>query len=139
LGKGFGQSRQRFGYLVENTAFTDSTFAVVLEEFGFISAIIVIGLWIYFLFKGFQIAQNAPDTQGKLIAIGITIWLTLQALLNIAANIGIIPITGLPLPFFTYGGSSTIVTFISIALLLNISRYGNKNLKSTKNFYGKIR
>ncbi len=137
-GKGFGQSRQRFGYLVENTAFTDSTFAVVLEEFGFISAIIIIGLWIFFLFKGYKIAQNAPDIQGKLIAIGITIWLTLQAMLNIAANIGIIPITGLPLPFFTYGGSSTIVTFIGIALLLNISRYANKE-SETKNFYGKIR
>ncbi len=138
-GKGFGQSRQRFGYLVENTAFTDSTFAVVLEEFGFISAVIVIGLWIFFLFKGYYIAKNAPDAQGKLIAIGITLWLTLQAMLNIAANIGIIPITGLPLPFFTYGGSSTIVTFASIALLLQISRYSNKELKSRKNFYGKIR
>ena len=138
-GKGFGQSRQRFGYLVENTAFTDSTFAVVLEEFGFISAIIVIGLWIFFLLKGYQIAKNAPDIQGKLIAIGITIWLTLQALLNIAANVGIIPITGLPLPFFTYGGSSTIVTFASIALLLQISRYSDKSVNSTKSFYGKIR
>jgi len=138
-GKGFGQSRQRFGYLVENTAFTDSTFAVVLEEFGFISAIIIIGLWIFFLFKGYQIAKNAPDIQGKLIAIGITLWLTLQAMLNIAANIGIIPITGLPLPFFTYGGSSTIVTFVGIALLLQISRYSNKEVKYARSFYGKIR
>ncbi len=135
-GKGFGQSRQRFGYLVENTAFTDSTFAVVLEELGVLSAIIIIGLWIFFFFKGYQIAKNAPDKEGKLLAIGITIWLTLQTLLNIAANIGIIPITGLPLPFFTYGGSSTIVTFIGIALLLNISRY---SIKSNNNVYAKIK
>lgn len=138
-GKGFGQSRQRFGYLVENTAFTDSTFAVVLEELGFLSAVIIIAAWIFFLYKGYQIAKNAPDKQAQLIAIGITIWLTLQALLNIAANIGIIPITGLPLPFFTYGGSSTIVTFVGIALLLNISRYTNNSLKSKSPFYGKIR
>ncbi len=138
-GKGFGQSRQRFGYLVENTAFTDSTFAVVLEELGFLSAIIMIALWLFFFYKGYHIAKNAPDKQGQLIAIGITVWLTLQTLLNIAANIGIIPVTGLPLPFFTYGGSSTLVTFVGIALLLNISQYTDKNLKSTRNFYGKIR
>ena len=138
-GKGFGQSRQRFGYLVENTAFTDSTFAVVLEELGLLSAVIIIGLWIFFFFKGYQIAKNAPDKQGRLLAIGITIWLTLQTLLNIAANIGIIPITGLPLPFFTYGGSSTIVTFVGIAMLLNISRYSNVNISSNKNIYGKIK
>jgi cell division protein FtsW len=134
-GKGFGQSRQRFGYLVENTAFTDSTFAVVLEEFGIISAIIIIGAWLFFFFKGFQIARKAPDKLGTTIACGITIWLTLQALLNIAANIGIIPITGLPFPFLTYGGSSTIVTFVGIALLLNISQYGNKKEETT----GKIK
>lgn len=138
-GKGFGQSRQRFGYLVENTAFTDSTFAVVLEEFGFISAVIIIGLWIFFLFKGYQIAKNSPDIQAKLIAIGITLWLTIQALLNIAANIGIIPITGLPLPFFTYGGSSTLVTFVGIAILLSISRHVNKDSKNKRNLYGYTR
>ncbi len=138
-GKGFGQSRQRFGYLVENTAFTDSTFAVVLEELGVLSAILIIGLWIFFFFKGYKIAKNAPDKEGQLLAIGITIWLTIQTLLNIAANIGIIPITGLPLPFFTYGGSSTIVTFVGIALLLNISRYSNAKIKSTRNLYGGIK
>jgi cell division protein FtsW len=139
-GKGFGQSRQRFGYLVENTAFTDSTFAVVLEELGVLSAVMIIGLWLFFFFKGYQIAKNAPDKQSQLIAIGVTIWLTLQTLLNIAANIGIIPITGLPLPFFTYGGSSTIVTFVGIALLLNISRYSNnKEIKSSRNIYGRFR
>jgi len=138
-GKGFGQSRQRFGYLVENTAFTDSTFAVVLEELGYLSAIIMIALWLFFLYKGYQIAKNAPDKKAQSIAIGIAIWLTLQTLLNISANIGIIPITGLPLPFFTYGGSSTLVTFVGIALLLDISRYSDKELKSNRNIYGKIR
>ncbi len=136
-GKGFGQSRQRFGYLVENTAFTDSTFAVYLEEFGVISALLLVGLWIFFFFKGYQIARNAPDQHGKMIAIGITIWLVLQTLLNMAANVGIIPITGLPLPFLTYGGSATIVTFAAIGLLLNISSYSN--LKSNNHSNARTR
>lgn len=122
-GKGFGQSRQRFGYLVENTAFTDSIFAVVLEELGFIGGMIMVFFWMAFLWKGLQISQKAPDKQGQLIAAGITIWLALQAFMNMAANVGLVPLTGIPLPFLTYGGSNTIVTMAAIAILLNISRY----------------
>jgi cell division protein FtsW len=123
LGKGFGQSRQRFGYLVENTAFTDSIFAVVLEELGLVGGVVIILAWIVFLWRGIKIALNAPDKQGRLLASGITIWLTLQALMNMAANVGLIPLTGIPTPFLTYGGSSTIVTVIGIAILLNVSKY----------------
>jgi cell division protein FtsW len=124
-GKGFGQSRQRFGYLVENTSFTDSIYAVYLEEFGFIGGIIMIFLWIGFFLKGLSISKRVADKQGQLLAAGITIWLTIQALFNMAANVGLIPLTGIPLPFLTYGGSSTLVTMIGFALLLNISRYTN--------------
>lgn len=123
LGKGFGQSRQRFGYLVENTAFTDSIFAVILEELGFLGGTILVLAWVFFLWRGFKIAQNAPDRAGKLLAIGITVWITLQALMNMAANIGLIPLTGIPAPLLSYGGSSTIVTLIGIGILLNISKY----------------
>ena len=130
-GKGFGQSRQRFGYLVENTAFTDSIFAVVLEEFGLIGGIAIILFWIIFLWKGFYIAERIEDKEGKFLAMGITIWLVLQAFLNMAANVGIIPLTGIPLPFLTYGGSNTFVTLIGIALLLNVSRYTNGTRKKT--------
>ncbi len=122
-GKGFGQSRQRFGYLVENTAFTDSIFAVVLEELGLWGGAIIVFSWIFFLWRGFRIALNAIDREGQLLATGITIWLTCQAFFNMAANVGLIPLTGIPLPFLTYGGSSTIVTLMAFGLLLNVSRY----------------
>jgi len=130
-GVGFGLSRQRFGYLVENTAFTDSIFAVFLEEMGLIGGILLIGVWIMFFLLGMDIARKAPDRVGSLMAVGITTWLTSQALLNMAANVGLIPLTGMPLPFFTYGGSNTIVTMIGVALLLNISR-AQRNGRKTK-------
>ena len=123
FGKGFGQSRQRFGYLVENTAFTDSIFAVVLEELGLLGGTLIILSWVIFLWRSLTIANKAPDKEGKLLAAGTGIWLTIQALLNIAANVGLIPLTGMPLPLLTYGGSSTIVTLIGIAILLNVSKY----------------
>ncbi len=91
FGKGFGQSRQRFGYLVENTAFTDSTFAVLLEEFGLAGGIIMVTAWILFLTRGLKISLAARDSEGKYLAAGITIWLTSQAFLNMAANVGLIP------------------------------------------------
>ncbi len=122
-GKGFGQSRQRFGYLVENTAFTDSTFAVLLEELGLWGGALLILSWVFFLLRGMKIALSATDKQGQFLATGITVWLTCQAFFNMAANVGLIPLTGIPLPFLTYGGSSTIVTIIAFALLLNVSKY----------------
>lgn len=122
-GKGFGQSRQRFGYLVENTAFTDSIFAVLLEELGLWGGAIIVCSWIFFLWRGFKIALNSVDREGQLLATGITIWLTSQAFFNMGANVGLIPLTGIPLPFLTYGGSNTIVTLMAFALLLNVSRY----------------
>jgi len=125
-GKGFGQSRQRFGYLVENTAFTDSIFAVVLEELGLWGGALIVFSWIFFLWRGFKIAMNAIDREGQLLAAGITIWLTCQAFFNMAANVGLIPLTGIPLPFLTYGGSSTIVTLMAFGLLLNVSRYAKQ-------------
>jgi cell division protein FtsW len=130
FGKGFGQSRQRFGYLVENTAFTDSIFAIILEELGFLGGSILVFAWILFFLRGFKIAQNAPDKEGRLLASGIVIWLTIQAFLNMGANVGLIPLTGMPLPFFTYGGSSTLVSLFGIAILLNISRFTKLNGKT---------
>ncbi len=132
FGKGFGQSRQRFGYLVENTAFTDSIFAVILEELGFLGGTLIIMAWLVFLWRGLKVAMGAPDKQGKLLAAGISIWLTLQTLLNIAANVGIIPLTGMPIPLVSYGGSSTIVSLIGIGILLNISKYSNNGQQATK-------
>lgn len=128
FGKGLGQSRQRFGYLVENTAFTDSIYAVILEEWGFLGGTILVFTWVFFFLRGVKIALEAPDKEGKLLAIGISTWLTLQALVNMAANVGLIPLTGIPAPLLSYGGSSTIITLVGIGILLNISKYSlNKN------------
>lgn len=128
-GKGFGQSRQRFGYLVENTAFTDSIFAVILEELGFAIALILVGLFLTILYLGFKLSMSLEDKFAKLLVAGITVWLVIQALLNMAANVALIPLTGIPLPFFTYGGSNTIVTLAAIGLLLNISRYAKTDAR----------
>ncbi|MCA9376764.1 cell division protein FtsW [Candidatus Nomurabacteria bacterium] len=122
-GKGFGQSRQRFGYLVENTAFTDSIFAVILEELGMFGGILFVVAWMIFLTAGLRVARQAPDRVGRLMATGLTVWLSAQAFFNMGANVGLIPLTGIPLPFFTYGGSSTIAAICGFALLLNISRF----------------
>lgn len=122
-GKGFGQSRQRFGYLVENTAFTDSIFAVILEELGFAIALILVGIFLAILYLGFKISMGIEDRFGKLLSAGLTVWIVIQALLNMAANVALIPLTGIPLPFFTYGGSNTIVTLAAVGILLNLSKH----------------
>lgn len=126
LGVGFAQSIQKFGYLVENTAFTDSIYAIILEELGMLGGIVIILAWLIFLYKGGQIALRAPDRLGKLLAAGITIWLTTQAFINMSANVGLMPLTGIPLPFLSYGGSSTLVTFIGLGILLNVDRISKK-------------
>jgi cell division protein FtsW len=132
LGVGFGQSIQRFGYLVENTAFTDSIYAVILEELGMLGGIVIIIAWLIFLQRGAMIAFNAPDRLGQLLASGITIWLVVQAFINMAANVGLMPLTGIPLPLLSYGGSSTLVTFIGIAILLNIARITKLESKNNR-------
>lgn len=122
-GKGFGNSQQRNGYLVELTPFTDSISVIFLEELGFIGGIIFILAWLLFFYVGLQVARKAPDRQGQLLAIGITFWLSFQAFFHIAANVALAPLTGMPLPFVTYGGSGTIVAIVGMAILINISRF----------------
>ena len=122
-GKGFGQSRQRFGYLPENTAFTDSIVAVYLEEFGYMGGIVLILSIMFFLWKCISIANRVTDRNGKYLIFGLAIWIVFQSLLNIAVNIGLLPLTGITLPFISYGGSSMISLFIGAGLILNVSRY----------------
>ena len=122
FGLGFGQSKQKFNYLGE-TAFSDTIFAVIAEEFGFLGSIIIISVFLYIAVRGLKIAKGAPDQLSSLLAAGITIWISTQAFLNIAANVGLIPLTGIPLPYISYGGSSMIVTLVGTAILLNVSRY----------------
>lgn len=125
-GKGFGESRQRFGYLVENTAFTDSIFAIILEELGMLGGIILILFFVLLLSRAYKIAVNAPDKLGKLLAAGIGFWLVFQAFMHMGANLVMFPLTGIPLSFLTYGGSSTIVSLLGIGMLLNVSKYSKE-------------
>lgn len=121
LGKGFTNALQQTLYLVSTTAINDSIFAVIAMEWGFIGCLILFSLFTYIIYRGFRIALKAPDKAGKLLAAGITIWIFIQFFLNIAANIDLIPLTGVPLPFISYGGSAIISVFCGIAILLNIS------------------
>lgn len=121
FGVGFGESRQKYHYLGD-TAFSDTIFAIFAEEFGLIGCIVLVGIFIYIFLLGYKIAMKAPDKLGFLIAIAITTWITLQAVLHIGANVALIPINGNTLPFMSYGGSSIVINLAAIGILLNISR-----------------
>lgn len=124
FGLGFGESRQKYLYLPE--PHNDFIFAVLAEETGFIGCVIVILLFAIFIWRGIVVAMKAPDMFGSLIAIGITTLLGLQAIVNIAVVTGTIPVTGMPLPFFSYGGTAIIVNLATVGILLNISRTCNQ-------------
>jgi len=120
LGRGFGESRQKFQYLPE--VIGDSIFAIIAEEFGFIISSAIVILFLIFLYRGLLIADKAPDIFGKLLAIGIISWIIFQAFLNIGGISNILPLTGITLPFISYGGSSLLISLAAIGILLNISR-----------------
>lgn len=122
-GVGFGNSLQKLKYLPE--PHTDSIFAIIAEELGFLRASLVVIAYVYLFFLGLRVARNAPDSFGRLLAIGIISSLIIQAFVNIAAMLGLIPLTGVTLPFISYGGSSLVISFIQIGILLNISRHAN--------------
>lgn len=127
FGVGLGQSRQKFLFLPE--AATDSIFAVIAEEVGFIGAIILIGLFAAFVFRGLKIATNAPDRFSKILGTGIVVWIGTQAFLNIGSMVALVPLTGVPLPFFSYGGSALTMVLIATGILLNISKYEERQRK----------
>lgn len=120
FGIGLGASRQKYQFLPEAT--TDSIFAIIGEEFGYIGAICFIMLYIYFLYKIFKIALNARDKHSFLLAGGIFAFFCCQAVINLGAITAFLPLTGVPLPLISYGGSNLIVSLISIGIILNINR-----------------
>ncbi len=120
IGLGLGHSKQKGLYLPEPVG--DSIFAIISEELGMFGAVGIIILFILFAWRGLKIAATAPDVFGKLIAGGITIWIVGQAIMNIAAITALMPLTGIPLPFISYGGTSIMFTLISVGILLNISK-----------------
>jgi len=120
-GRGLGNSRQKFMYLPEVGG--DSIFAVIAEEMGLVFGIILIGLYFVFFYRGYIIARNAPDVFGRIMAIGIVTWIITQATLNIGGMINILPMTGVPLPFISYGGSAIMSALAASGILVNISKY----------------
>lgn len=119
-GIGIGKSRQKYEYLPE--ANTDSIFAIIGEETGYMGAIVVIGAYVFLVWRGFRVAARAPDPFGRLLAGGITSWIGVQSFLNIGAIAAVIPLTGIPLPFISYGGSSFVILLAATGIVLNISR-----------------
>lgn len=120
FGTGLGMSVQKFGYLPEPMA--DSIFAVFAEETGLIGSLTIVSLFLIITWLGFKIAQNAKNNFEKLTALGIISWLSVQAFINIGAMLRILPITGVPLPFLSYGGSALVTELAGIGILLNISK-----------------
>jgi cell division protein FtsW len=120
FGLGLGLSRQKFNYLPE--AAGDSIFAIMSEELGFIIMLGLIILFLLFMYRGFKIAKSAPDGFSRLLAAGITAWFSFQVFINIGSMTGILPLTGIPLPFISYGGSALIISMAAMGILSNISR-----------------
>ena len=121
-GLGLGASRAKFFYIPESH--TDGVFAIVGEELGLIATIPIIALYMLLMFRGFQVARRARDEFGQLIATGITTWITIQALLNIGGITRTVPLSGVPLPFLSYGSNALASVLIAMGLLISISRFG---------------
>src|SRR3989449_42236 len=123
LGQGIGASKQKLFYLPE--AHTDFIFAIVGEELGFLGAAGVIALFSVFVWRGLRIGLRAPDAFGGYLALGITVLIATQTLVNLGVVLGLLPTKGLPLPFMSFGGSALLVTLLSTGVLLNISQHAN--------------
>jgi cell division protein FtsW len=124
FGVGYGKSVQKFGYLPEVQG--DMIFSAMGEELGFLRLLIVIGMYAVFVIRGYKIAREAPDRFGFLVATGITTWVACQSLINISVNLSLFPLTGLTLPFISYGGSSLLTLMIGVGILPNISAHSTE-------------
>ncbi|MCF7831118.1 putative lipid II flippase FtsW [Candidatus Gracilibacteria bacterium] len=131
FGRGFQNSIQKFDYLPEVQS--DTIFSAISEEMGFFRILILIGAYLYIAHRGYLIAKKAPDEFTKLLAVGITTWITGQAFINIAVNLALLPNTGITLPLISYGGSSLLMTLAGLGILLHISSSVHKKIK--KRYY----
>lgn len=130
LGKGLGKSVQKHLYLPE--AHNDFIFSVIGEELGFVGGLVVILLFMLLIWKGIKIAMNAPDLFSSLVATGIVTMISVQVLINIAVSSSSMPVTGMPLPFISYGGSSLLIFMTAMGILINISKYCDFTKGGTK-------
>ena len=121
FGLGLGHSRQKFQYLPEVHA--DSIFAVIAEEMGFLFAAALVILLVLIAYRGFMLAKRAPDMFSRLLVSGIITWFMVQSFLNIGAMVGILPLTGVPLPFVSHGGTALMVAMASVGIMINISKH----------------
>jgi cell division protein FtsW len=121
FGRGFGQSIQKFNVLPEPIG--DSIFAVAAEEFGFVGATTIILVFIFFTIRGLKIATNTPDTFGRLLVVGIVIMISTQAWVNIGAMVGVLPLSGITLPFISHGGTALFMTLAEVGIILNVSKH----------------
>ena len=121
-GVGLGASRAKWGFLPN--AHTDFIFAIIGEELGLVGSVLVVALFVAFAAFGVRAAVHAPDTFGTLVAAGVTVWVVGQAVINVGAVIGILPVTGVPLPFVSFGGSSLVITMAAVGILANVARQG---------------
>ncbi len=121
FGFGIGNSRQKHFFLPEPQ--TDFIFSIISEELGFLGCVIVVGLFITICYTGFKISKNCNDRFGKYLSFGIIFQIAFQACLNLMVVVGLIPVTGVTLPFLSYGGSSLLITLCSIGIVLNVSRF----------------
>jgi cell division protein FtsW len=121
FGVGLGQSRQKFLFLPE--AATDSIFAIIAEEVGFIGAAVLLVLFALWVYKGLKIVRAAPDKFSQILSAGIVAWIGGQTFLNIGSMVALVPLTGVPLPFISYGGSALVMVLLASGILLNISRH----------------
>ncbi len=119
-GAGIGQSRQKCLYIPE--PHTDFIFSIIGEELGLIGVIFIISLFLMFVWRGIKVAVTAKDMYGTILAIGTTAVIAVQAIINIAVVTGSMPVTGVPLPFISYGGSALVINMFAMGILLNVSR-----------------
>lgn len=124
LGLGFGQSRQKYQYLPE--VLSDSIFAVLAEEMGFLGSVLVVALFALVIWRIFKVAREAGDEPGKLLAVGVGGWVGVQVLVNLAAMTALVPLTGVPLPLISYGGSSTVFALMALGAVFSVSRYTSR-------------
>lgn len=120
FGRGFGQSQQKFNYLPEPVG--DSIFAIYVEELGFVGASVLIALFVWFVLILAQIARRTSDSFGTLLVLGIAIWITSQSFINIAAISGLVPLTGIPLPFISFGSSALVSLLAGLGIVANIAK-----------------
>lgn len=125
FGLGPGRSLRKYQFLPEVNA--DSIFAIIAEEMGFIIVVGLIVLLLLICYRGLRLAKNAPDSFGRLVAAGIIIWFVVQSFMNIGAMVGLMPLTGLPLPFISHGGTALFVSMAAVGILINISKYSESS------------